>query len=179
MFNSNLRFPFPSFFFLDRCRFLLNLTFLDESVFSFFFFLIAYLVESVVFLISYFLVFFFKFPPQGWYIQLWSSNSNLTMKNGTTGKKKTITFITWYSRCITCLLTWNQSRIGIFLHLGHQFVFVNILKSPITHWKSAKICIYNSPSCPIDMTFYGIQIFCKRLRYFAPYINAKFILQVS
>ena len=42
MFNSNLRFPFPSFFFLDRYRFLLNLTFLDESVFSFFFFLDLY-----------------------------------------------------------------------------------------------------------------------------------------
>ena len=36
MYNSNLRASFPSFFFLDRYRFFLNLTFLAESVFYFF-----------------------------------------------------------------------------------------------------------------------------------------------
>ena len=63
MFNSNLRFPFPSFFFLDRYRIFLNLTFLVESVHSFFFldryrfFLVAFFVESVFsfFLLSSFL----------------------------------------------------------------------------------------------------------------------------
>ena len=43
MFNSNLRFPFPSFFFLSL---------------SFF------LGRNGVFFLSYFLVFFYKFPPQ-------------------------------------------------------------------------------------------------------------------
>ena len=48
MFNSNLRFPFPSFFFLDRYRFFLNLTFLVETVLplSFFRFLLTIVVFS-------------------------------------------------------------------------------------------------------------------------------------
>ena len=60
-FHSNLRFPFSSFFFLDRYRFFLNITFLVESVFSFFFspfFLDAFLVESVF---SCFHTFLFSF----------------------------------------------------------------------------------------------------------------------
>ena len=57
MFNTNLRFPFPSFFFLNCTRFFLNHTFLVENVFNsffswplsffFLFFFIAFYVESV------------------------------------------------------------------------------------------------------------------------------------
>ena len=54
MFNSNLLFPCPSFFFLGRYRFFLNLTFLVESVFSF----------EGVFSPFLLFVFFHKFPPQ-------------------------------------------------------------------------------------------------------------------
>ena len=70
MLNYNLRFPFPSFLFLDRYRFFLNVTFLVKSVFSFFFsffldrclfFLGRLLVRKRVFFLFYFLVFFYKF----------------------------------------------------------------------------------------------------------------------
>ena len=44
-----------SFFFLDRI--------LGRERVFFLFLLIAFLVESVFFLVSYFLVFFYKFPP--------------------------------------------------------------------------------------------------------------------
>ena len=54
MCNSNLRFPFPSFLFLD--------------VYLFF------LVESVFFFLSYFLVFFYKFLPQVSHRQSWQSS---------------------------------------------------------------------------------------------------------
>ena len=66
MITSNLHFPSPSLFFLDHYRFFLNLFILVDSVFSFFFlfFLGRFLGQKCVFLISYFLVFFNKFPPQ-------------------------------------------------------------------------------------------------------------------
>ena len=71
MFNFNLRFPFQSFFFLDRYRFFLNLTVLVESEILFFFLtVIAFfffswpLSWSKACFPTFSLLLFFKFPPQ-------------------------------------------------------------------------------------------------------------------
>ena len=62
MIHSNLRSPFPSFFFLDRYRFFFDLTFLAESVFSFLTVIVFLLVISwsKAFFLSFF-TFLFSF----------------------------------------------------------------------------------------------------------------------
>ena len=71
MFNNNLSF-FPSFFFLDRYWFFLNITFLVESVFSFFFswmltgFFSWSLSWSKACFLSFYFLFSFMIPPLLW-----------------------------------------------------------------------------------------------------------------
>ena len=74
MFHFNQCFPFPSFFFLDRCSLFLESYFLGRErvlflifmpIISFYFFLVAFQVEGVFCLFFTFLFFFYIFPPPG------------------------------------------------------------------------------------------------------------------
>ena len=63
MFNFNLHFPIPFFFFLDCYRFFLNLTFLVETDFSSFFLDRYRFLLTLTFFLArerYFFIFFLK-----------------------------------------------------------------------------------------------------------------------
>ena len=84
MFNSNLCFTFPSLFFLDHYRFSCILLSWLRACFLLFFltvsFFLFFLSRKRVSFLFYFLVFFYKFPPQ--YKHCWSHRLECTyLKN--------------------------------------------------------------------------------------------------